>query len=100
MADLINHPAHYTHGKIEVWDAIEDWRLDYFTGNVVKYIARAAHKGAELQDLRKARAYLDKRITQLEQVQQERLRPSAESERPSRHVQKPPLAAHVTSVPG
>ena len=39
--DDINHPSHDTHGKIEVIDAIEDWRLGFHEGNVVKYIARA-----------------------------------------------------------
>lgn len=65
--DPVRHPAHYTHGPIEVWDAIAAWKLDFFSGNVVKYIARAPHKGNELQDLNKARAYLDKLIALREQ---------------------------------
>lgn len=61
----VNHPAHYNTGKIEVIDAIEDWGLDFHLGNVVKYVARAKHKGNELEDLQKARWYLQRRIQQL-----------------------------------
>jgi hypothetical protein len=66
MADAVNHPAHYTQGKIEVIDALEDWKLGFHEGNVVKYVARAKHKGRELEDLKKARWYLDRRIQQME----------------------------------
>jgi hypothetical protein len=64
--DPINHPSHYTHGKIETADAIEAWGLDFFLGNVIKYVSRHAHKGRPLEDLRKARWYLDRAITRLE----------------------------------
>ena len=64
--DPVDHPAHYTHGKIEVWHAISDWKLDFLLGNVVKYVARAAHKNAFLEDLKKARAYLNEKIRQVE----------------------------------
>ena len=60
--DPVNHPAHYTHGGIEVIDAIEAWNLGYHLGNVVKYVARAEHKGNYLQDLQKARWYLQREI--------------------------------------
>jgi hypothetical protein len=60
--DTVNHPDHYNAGKIEVIDAIEDWRLGFHLGNVVKYIARAPHKGDELGDLRKAQWYINRRI--------------------------------------
>lgn len=62
----IDHPAHYNMGEIEVIAAIEDWKLGYHEGNVVKYVARAKHKGCELQDLKKAAWYLERRIKQLE----------------------------------
>lgn len=65
-ADTVNHPPHYTFGKIEVIDAIEDWRLGFHEGNVVKYVARARHKGRELEDLKKAAWYLDRHIKNLE----------------------------------
>lgn len=60
--DTVDQPEHYTHSKIEVWDAIGEWGLNYYLGNVIKYVARADHKGKPLEDLRKARAYLDKEI--------------------------------------
>lgn len=66
MADAVNHPSHYNSGSIEVIDAIEDWVLGFHEGNVVKYVARAKHKGCELEDLKKARWYLDRAITRLE----------------------------------
>jgi hypothetical protein len=52
---------HYKDNRIQVWDAIHDWNLGYFSGNVVKYVARHTKKGG-LEDLKKARHYLDKLI--------------------------------------
>lgn len=60
--EKVDHPKHYNAGKIEVIDAIEDWKLGFHEGNVVKYIARAKHKGTELEDLRKAAWYLNRAI--------------------------------------
>ncbi len=65
-SDPINHPAHYNTGKFEVIDVIEDWKLGFHLGNVVKYIARSAHKGSELADLKKAAWYLSRHIAKLE----------------------------------
>ena len=64
--DNINHPAHYTQGKIETWDFILDKNLDYCSGNVIKYVVRADHKGNKLEDLKKAKAYLEKLICEEE----------------------------------
>ena len=64
--DPVNRPAHYTKGKIEVLDFIEDQRLDFHTGVIVQYLVRAPHKGLELQDLKKARTYLNRKIALLE----------------------------------
>jgi hypothetical protein len=63
--DVINHPSHYTRGNIEVIDFIEDQQLPYHLGNVIKYIARAGHKGDKLEDLKKARWYLDRYIKEV-----------------------------------
>lgn len=62
--DPVNHPAHYTDGRIEVIDFIEDKRLGFHLGNAVKYIARAGKKdpGKAVEDLEKARWYLDREI--------------------------------------
>ena len=58
--DPVNHPSHYTAGKIEVIDFIEDQKLGYHLGNVVKYICRAGRKDSAkiVEDLLKARWYL------------------------------------------
>ncbi len=65
--DMVNHPAHYNRGGIETIDVIEAFDLDYCTGNATKYIMRHRFKGKPLEDLKKARWYLDRRISQLEQ---------------------------------
>jgi hypothetical protein len=65
MADNVDHPVHYNTGSVEVIDAIEAWGLGFCLGNAVKYIARADHKGNKLQDLQKARWYLDRQIAAL-----------------------------------
>ena len=61
-ADNVNHPAHYKVGGIETIDFIEAKKLNYNIGNVVKYVTRADHKGNRLEDLEKARWYLDREI--------------------------------------
>ena len=66
--DVVEHPSHYTQGKYEVIDVIEDWKLDYHLGNVIKYIARSEHKNQQLLDLYKARWYLSRKIEQLEKA--------------------------------
>ena len=66
--DPVNHPKHYTFGSIEVIDVIEDFGLGYHLGNAVKYIARAKHKGHELEDLKKAVWYLSREIMRLEKA--------------------------------
>ncbi|MDD4455805.1 MAG: DUF3310 domain-containing protein, partial [Candidatus Methanomethylophilaceae archaeon] len=62
IRDTIDHPPHYTQGKIEVWDFIIDQGLDFLLGNVIKYVCRAGRKGKRLEDLRKAEAYIRKAI--------------------------------------
>ena len=66
--DNVNHPSHYTDGKIEVIDFIEDKKLNYHRGNAIKYISRAGKKdkAKELEDLKKARWYIDREIENLE----------------------------------
>lgn len=64
-ADPVNNPSHYNVGGMETIDFIEAKELGYHLGNVVKYVSRAKHKGTELEDLRKARWYLDRAISKL-----------------------------------
>ena len=69
ITDNVNHPNHYCEGrKYEPWDVIVDWQLDYLTGSAVKYLSRAGRKdpSKETEDLRKAVAYIEKRIEMLE----------------------------------
>ena len=68
--DPVNHPAHYggdaTYETIKV---IEAWGLGFSLGNCVKYLSRAGKKGPVLEDLRKARFYLDREIAAAEAAQ-------------------------------
>jgi len=67
--DMVNHPPHYNTGQIEVIDYILDkFAHDYLLGNVCKYISRAGHKHDDLEDLRKARWYLDRAIQERENL--------------------------------
>lgn len=65
--DPVNHPAHYTDGKIEVIDFIEDKKLDFHLGSAVQYIARAGKKDPTktVEDLKKAQWYLNRAIQNL-----------------------------------
>ena len=65
--DPINHPSHYTDGKIEVIDFIEDKKLGFHLGNAVKYIARAGKKdpAKKVEDLQKAAWYILREIDRL-----------------------------------
>jgi len=63
-SDPVNHPSHYTSGKIEVIDFIEDQKLDFHLANAVKYICRAGKKNPEKtqEDLEKAVWYINRYI--------------------------------------
>ena len=62
-----SHPSHYTDGKIEVIDFIEDKGLNFNRGNAVKYICRAGKKDPtkEIEDLEKAMWYINHEIERL-----------------------------------
>lgn len=64
----VDHPTHYNTGKIEVIDFITDQNLGFHEGNVVKYLCRAKHKNNEVEDLKKAKWYLD-HLVQIKQSQ-------------------------------
>lgn len=65
--DPVNHPSHYTSGKIEVIDFIEDQKLGYHLGSAMKYICRAGKKdpAKTAEDVRKAIWYLERYISQI-----------------------------------
>ena len=60
-----HNPSHYQKGRIQVWDFIKDQDLDYLKGCIIKYVCRAGSKPheSEMDDLLKAKAYLDKAIS-------------------------------------
>lgn len=71
MSDPVDHPQHYNQGgpvgedgtaQYEVIKIIEDlgWGFEFCMGNALKYVLRAPYKGAEEQDLAKARWYLER----------------------------------------
>jgi hypothetical protein len=69
MRETVNHPDHYG-GKDNPYEAIkviEAWGLGFCLGNTVKYVSRAGRKDSTktIEDLKKARWYLDREIAAL-----------------------------------
>ena len=64
MEEQVNHPSHYNQG-IEAIDIIESWDLNFSLGNAIKYILRSSYKGKQIEDLEKARWYIDREINRL-----------------------------------
>lgn len=62
----VDHPKHYNQGTIEPITFIEDQKLGFHLGNVVKYICRSKYKGNEYEDLLKALWYLERHIQNVE----------------------------------
>lgn len=77
--DNVNHPAHYTRGKIEVIDFIEDQGLEFHLANAVKYICRAGYKNKAktVEDLEKADWYLRRYIEKVAKPEAERAEEAA-----------------------
>ena len=69
--DVVNKPKHYNQGGVECIDYIEQVLSSgfpsYCKGNVIKYLHRSSYKGNEVQDLKKARWYLDRMIKWMEE---------------------------------
>ena len=65
--DLVNHPHHYggKDNPYETIKVIENWKLNFNLGNAIKYLARADHKENKLQDLEKAKWYIQREINNL-----------------------------------
>ena len=69
VAEMVNHPSHYGGDTIyEHWKVARAWGLveDAFLYNCSKYICRAGKKGDALEDLKKAKWYLEKAIEHAE----------------------------------
>lgn len=65
LGDAVTLPGHYTRWKVEPIYFIEENKMPFWMGNVIKYVTRADAKDG-LQDLKKARRYIDMKIKQLE----------------------------------
>lgn len=63
-ADPVYKPDHYARLNPEPVEVIQAWGLNFNLGNVIKYVARAGHKGAQTygDDLAKAKAYLEREM--------------------------------------
>ena len=68
MSDAVDHPSHYTSvvPGIECIEVTE--HFGFLRGNAIKYLWRAGAKGDALEDLRKARWYVDREIETLEKA--------------------------------
>ena len=69
MSDAVNHPSHYggADNPYEAIKVVEAWELGFCLGNTVKYISRAGKKTPDaVEDLKKARWYLDHEIKKIE----------------------------------
>lgn len=70
FADPVNHPPHYNSGKIEVIDYLEDQFMSRpHEWNAVKYLSRSDKKGREIEDLKKAIWYIERKISLLKAKQ-------------------------------
>ena len=71
QTDNVRHPSHYVDGrKYEPKDVIRDWNLNFNLGSAVKYISRAGRKDDIIQDLKKAKQFIDFEIEALERESQ------------------------------
>ena len=66
MTDMVNHPPHYKKYKLEVIELTE--KFSFCLGNAFKYILRAPFKGKEIEDLEKAKWYLNRFKTNKEKA--------------------------------
>lgn len=60
--DMVNHPQHSSVNGIDPIDYIESHNFNFNLGNVIKYVSHAPYKGTELEDLKKAKWYLEREI--------------------------------------
>lgn len=69
LSNNVDHPQHYNEG-VEAIEVIESWDLNFHVGNVIKYMLRAPFKGEQVQDLEKAKWYLDRHIENVRKASQ------------------------------
>lgn len=73
VVDVVNSPPHYKSGGVEAIEGIEasmapEAYAGYLKGNIMKYMWRYERKGKPIEDLKKARWYLDRLIAAQEKV--------------------------------
>ena len=86
MKDRYHNPPHYCNSRLQPWDVVQAWGLNFFEGNVVKYLCRCASgntakkhatPAGTVEDLKKAREYLNELIRQAEKkVEDEKQKPT------------------------
>jgi hypothetical protein len=81
--------THYKTGGEEHWDRVHRLNLDYFQGQITKYVERWKKKNG-VQDLKKARHFLDKYIELQEEVEKEK-------DLTRMPIPEPPEAVHLFS---
>jgi len=69
VSDIVNKPAHYTAHPSGVECITVTEHFSFLRGNAIKYLWRAGIKGDEIEDLKKARWYVDREIANLERKQ-------------------------------
>jgi hypothetical protein len=62
-------PSHYAQGDLQPWDVIKDWSLNFWQGNVIKYMCRVGKKESEhpRQEYEKMIDYIEECIRQLDE---------------------------------
>ena len=68
--DAVKHPKHYTKG-IEMWDYAHSHNLDFFEGNVIKYVCRYKNKNG-IQDLEKIIHYCELEIKKMKDMKRKK----------------------------
>lgn len=65
MTDVVNHPSHYTDHPSGVECITVTEHMGFCVGNAIKYLWRAGRKGCEIEDLQKAKWYIEREIARL-----------------------------------
>lgn len=88
--DAVNHPSHYTDGKIEVITYIDDKNFNYCRGNAIKYISRAGKKNPEkeIEDLKKAEWYIHHEIERLQKIKAQKIKDQKIKEEASKRAKE------------
>jgi len=66
--EMVSHPDHYNKGEstYEPYKVIAKWNCNFNIGSAIKYLARYKNKWNPIEDLKKAKQYIDFEIEELE----------------------------------